>query len=84
MHTSTLTMGTYTQGNVVGDSETGPSGDNDSGTFFQDIEISMENVINGTLHQRLDPIAFPQKGITYTGTDSDGVAVPAPAKSALF
>lgn len=81
MHTASLTKGTYTQGQIKGDAETGNA---DSGPYFQNIEFTPESVIDGTLHQRLDPIAFPQVGITYTGTDADGVAVPAPAKSALF
>lgn len=79
MHTSSFTKATYTQGALTGDAETAPGGDTDGGTFFQDVEVSADAVADGTLHQRLDPIAFPQKGIKYTGTDADDVAVPAPA-----
>lgn len=73
MHTSTLTPGSYTQGAEVGDAETGAT------TYFQDCAVSAATIADGTLHQRFDVIAYPQRGKTYTGTDSSSIAVPAPA-----
>lgn len=81
---SALTGGTDEQIGVVTITEGIKAGAGDGGTFFQDIEISKANVINGTLVQRFDPIAFPQKGIKYTGQDADGNPVPKPATSASF
>lgn len=52
-----------------------------AGQVFQNAVISKETVGNGTLRQRFDLKAFPQKGIRYDGTDFDGNAVPAPAKT---
>lgn len=78
MHESQLARSTYAQPATTTDAETGVA---DSGGYFQDCEISTETVLDGTLVQRFDKIAFPQKGVKYTGTDSDGNPVPAPAKS---
>lgn len=81
MHTSELTKNTYTEPNVVTDAEVvvTDSGNLDEGTYFQDCEISAAALASGELHRRFDTVAFPQKGINYTGDDSDGNAVPAPA-----
>lgn len=75
MHESQLARSTYTEGQITTDAETGTS---DSGTFFQDCEVSPTTLSDGTLKQRFDPIAYPQKGVAYTGTDDDGNAVPLP------
>lgn len=75
MHVSELSKATYTQSEITGDAETG------TGPEFQDVQISAANLANGTLKQRFDPMAFPQKGIKYTGTGADGKAVPAPART---
>lgn len=71
-----LTPGSYTQSQVLTDAETGAAGPQ-----FMDVTISAASLADGTLKQRLDPVAYPQKGVTYSGTDSDGNAVPAPAKA---
>lgn len=73
MHASELAEATYTQPAESTDAETGAAG-----TYFQDCEVSAATVADGTLVQRFDKIAFPQKGVKYTGTDSDGNAVPKP------
>lgn len=84
MHTSELSKSTYTQPNVVGDSETvvTDSGNLDGGAYFQDCEINAATVSSGELVRRFDIIAFPQKGVLYTGTNSDGHTVPKAAVSA--
>lgn len=70
MHTSELTKSTYSPV--------------DSSPHFQDIAITAASVDDGTMKLRFDPVAFPQKGITYAGTDSDGNDVPPDPVSALF
>jgi hypothetical protein len=80
-----LTPGTYTQGSAVSDAETGwgdSSADSKTGgPYFQDAVISPVTVADGTLRQRFDLKCYPQKGITALGTDSDGAAAPATAKT---
>jgi hypothetical protein len=51
----------------------------DTQASFMDEVISPATLKDGSLQQRFDPMAFPQVGVTYTGTDSDGNDVPAPA-----
>jgi len=69
MHASELVEADYTPDN------TSP--------HFQDCPISNATVTSGELQRRFDTVAYPQKGVAFTGTDSDGNAVPAPAVSAL-
>lgn len=71
-----LTPGSYTQAQILTDAETGATAPQ-----FMDTDITAATLASGVLKQRLDPVAFPQKGITYSGTDADGNAVPAPAKA---
>lgn len=68
---STLTQDTY-------------DGDAVAGQHFMDSPITREAVVDGSLAQRFDPIAYPQVGVTYAGTDSDDGDVPAAATSAEF
>ena len=70
-----LSKSTYSQSEATTDAETG------TGNQFQDVTISAATVGDGTLRLRFDTKAFPQKGIKYTGTDSDGATVPPTAKT---
>lgn len=61
-----LTAGTYTQGPTL---------------EYQDVTISPATVADGTLRQRFDTLAYPQKGVTLTGTHpTTGLPVPAAAR----
>lgn len=62
-----LSPGTYTQG---------------SGQRHQDAAINAATLADGTLRQRFDVLAYPQKGITLTGTHPTTAApVPATART---
>lgn len=73
MHTSELVRDTYTPPAESTDAETGGP------ASFMDLPISRENLLSGELVRRFDPLAFPQVGVKYTGTDADGNAFPPPA-----
>jgi len=45
---------------------------------FQDSVISPATLAAGTLRQRFDTLAFPQKGVKFTGTRGAGEAVVVP------
>ena len=61
-----LTDGTYTQA---------------ASLQFQDVTISPATVADGTLRQRFDTLAYPQKGHKHTGTHpTTGLPVPAAAR----
>lgn len=45
---------------------------------FQDSTISPATLAAGTLTQRFDTLAFPQKGVKYAGTHGTGGAVVVP------
>ena len=62
-----VTKSTYTQG---------------AGQLHQDVAITPATLADGTLHQRFDRKAFPQKGVKYSGTHGagDAVAIPKAAK----
>lgn len=66
MHDSQLVRRTYT-----------PS----TAPHFQDIDITRANLLSGELVRRFDTLAYPQVGVRYDGTDSDGHAFPPPARS---
>jgi hypothetical protein len=46
---------------------------------YQDVTISPVTLTDGTMRQRFDTLAFPQKGIKYAG--SDGPTIPPPVLS---
>lgn len=75
MHASELNRATYTPPAESTDAETGGP------ASFMDLPITKENLASGELVRRFDPMAFPQVGVAYTGTDADGHAVPAPARA---
>jgi hypothetical protein len=85
-----LAPSTYTQPAVLTDAETvtpggaleypGGPADLDGGAFFMDCEISREALRSGDLRKRFDLIAFPQKGVSVSGVDSDGATFPPAAK----
>lgn len=51
---------------------------------FQDETISPATVADGTLRQRFDTVAFPQKGIKYSGTLGDALAAPVLTRGAIL
>lgn len=71
MQPAALTKSTYTR----------TDGQHAPGSSHQGLAITRANLVNGTLYQRLDPVAYPQLGISYAGT-VDSKAFPVAAKVA--
>lgn len=71
MRPAALTKSTYTRS----DTQHAPGGSH------MGLALTRANLVNGTLLQRLDPVAYPQLGISYAGT-VDGKAYPVAAKVA--
>ncbi len=73
-----IVAGTYVQA----DRKTATAGNHVIGNEqFQDVDLNGANVLNGTLFQRLDVKAYPQMGVTFTGTRADGYVQPKPART---
>jgi len=51
---------------------------------YQDTTISAATLAAGTLAQRFDPAAFPQKGVKYTGRRGSTVAAPVLTKGTVL
>ena len=45
---------------------------------FQDVLISADTLADGTLAQRFDRLAFPQKGVKFAGSHGAGGSVTVP------